>query len=246
METTIKVEKRIAMVLFLTSNIGGIKKENGQKIPVEFYSKNQFLLYMKKSVKNNNKFVLIASNPFNFEQNDKFLEMDIEALKLSNLSFDECLILDNRNKTKVSEVLKDSSLIFLCGGNTYIQNQFFNEIDLKNYIKELDSTIVGISAGAINSADIVFNSPEEDNDLSNPYILVGLGLTEFNIEPHFDIHNDNILQMKSILDESYKRVIYGLPDGSYIVGNKVYGRCYKIYQGNIEIICNDNECFLLE
>ncbi len=234
------------MVLFLTSNIGGIKKENGQKIPVEFYSKNQFLLNMKKSLKNNKKFVLIASNPFNFEQNDKFLEMDIEALKLSNLSFDECLILDNRNKTKVSEVLKDSSLIFLCGGNTYIQNQFFNEIDLKNYIKELDSTIVGISAGAINSADIVFNSPEEDNDLSNPYILVGLGLTEFNIEPHFDIHNDNILQMKSILDESYKRVIYGLPDGSYIVGNKVYGRCYKIYQGNIEIICNDNECFLLE
>ena len=234
------------MVLFLTSNIGGIKKENGQKIPVEFYSKNQFLLNMKKSLKNNKKFVLIASNPFNFEQNDKFLEMDIEALKLSNLSFDECLILDNRNKTKVSEVLKDSSLIFLCGGNTYIQNQFFNEIDLKNYIKDLDSTIVGISAGAINSADIVFNSPEEDNDLSNPYILVGLGLTEFNIEPHFDIHNDNILQMKSILDESYKRVIYGLPDSSYIVGNKVYGRCYKIYQGNIEIICNDNECFLLE
>ena len=234
------------MVLFLTSNIGGIKKENGQKIPVEFYSKNQFLLNMKKSLKNNKKFVLIASNPFNFEQNDKFLEMDIEALKLSNLSFDECLILDNRNKTKVSEVLKDSSLIFLCGGNTYIQNQFFNEIDLKNYIKDLDSTIVGISAGAINSADIVFNSPEEDNDLSNPYILVGLGLTEFNIEPHFDIHNDNILQMKSILDASYKRVIYGLPDGSYIVGNKVYGRCYKIYQGNIEIICNDNECFLLE
>ena len=42
METTIKVEKRIAMVLFLTSNIGGIKKENGKKIPVEFYSKNQF------------------------------------------------------------------------------------------------------------------------------------------------------------------------------------------------------------
>ena len=234
------------MFLFLTSNIGGIKKENGKKIPVEFYSKNQFLLNMKKSLQSNKKFVLIASNPFNFEQNDKFLEMDIEALKLSGLYFDEYLILDNRNKTKIPEVLKDSSLIFLCGGNTYIQNQFFNEINLKEYIKELDSTIVGISAGAINSADIVFNSPEDDNDLSNPCILVGLGLTEFNIEPHFDINNDNIIQMKVILDESYKRVIYGLPNGSYIEGKKVYGKCYKIYQGNIEIICNDNECFLLE
>ena len=234
------------MVLFLTSNIGGIKKENGQKIPVEFYSKNQFLLNMKKSLKSNKKFVLIASNPFNFEQNDKFLEMDIEALKLSGLSFDEYLILDNRNKTKIPEVLKDSSLIFLCGGNTYIQNQFFNEINLKKYIKGLDATIVGISAGAINSAEEVFNSPEKEDELSNPYILVGLGLTEFNIEPHFDINSNNTIQIKSILDESYNRVIYGLPDGSYIEGNKVYGRCYKIYKGNIEIICNDNECILIE
>ena len=137
------------MVLFLTSNIGGIKKEKEKKTPTKFYSKNQFLLNMKKSLKSNKKFILIASNPFNFEQNDQFLEMDIEASKLSGLSFDEYLILDNRNKTKISEVLKDSSLIFLCGGNTYIQNQFFNEINLKKYIKELDATIVGISAGAI-------------------------------------------------------------------------------------------------
>ena len=229
------------MVLFLTSNIGGIKKENGKKIPVEFYSKNQFLLNMKKSLKSNKKFVLIASNPFNFEQNDKFLEMDIEALKLSGLSFDEYLILDNRNKTKIPEVLKDSSLIFLCGGNTYIQNQFFNEINLKEYIKELDSTIVGISAGAINCAEEVFNSPEEDDDLSNSSILVGLGLTKFNIEPHFDINNDNTIQNKAVLNESYKRVLYGLPDGSYINDNKVFGKCYRIYRGNVELICQDNE-----
>ncbi len=229
------------MVLFLTSNIGGIKKEKEKKIPVEFYSKNQFLLNMKKSLKSNKKFVLIASNPFNFEQNDKFLEMDIEALKLSGLSFDEYLILDNRNKTKIPEVLKDSSLIFLCGGNTYIQNQFFNEINLKKYIKGLYSTIVGISAGAINCAEEVFNSPEEDDDLSNSSILVGLGLTEFNIEPHFDINNDNTIQNKAVLNESYKRVLYGLPDGSYINDNKVFGKCYRIYQGNVELICQDNE-----
>ena len=196
---------------------------------------------MKKSLKSNKKFILIASNPFNFEQNDQFLEMDIEASKLSGLSFDEYLILDNRNKTKISEVLKDSSLIFLCGGNTYIQNQFFNEINLKKYIKELDATIVGISAGAINCAEEVFNSPEEDDDLSNSSILVGLGLTEFNIEPHFDINNDNTIQNKAVLNESYKRVLYGLPDGSYINDNKVFGKCYRIYQGNVELICQDNE-----
>ena len=234
------------MVLFLTSNIGGIKKENEIKVPIEFYSKNDFLLNMKKSLKSKKKFVLIASNPFNFEQNDKFLEMDIEALKLSGLYFDKYLILDNRNKSNISEVLNDSSLIFLCGGKTYIQKQFIYLINLKKYLKKLDATIVGISAGSINSANIVFNSPEEDEDLSNPCILEGLSLTKFNVEPHFNINNDNVIQMKSILDESYNRVIYGLPDGSYIKDNRVYGNCYKIYQGSIEKICSDNESFLLE
>ena len=47
------------VVLFLTSNIGGIKKDNVKKIPVEFFSKNQFLFNLKKSLKDNKKFVLI-------------------------------------------------------------------------------------------------------------------------------------------------------------------------------------------
>lgn len=167
--------------------------------------------------------------------------MDIEALNLSGLFFDEYLVLDNRNRSQVSEILKDSSLIFLGGENTYIQNQFFNEINLKEYVKKLGAIIVGISAGAINSAEEVFNSPEEDNDLSNPSILVGLGLTKINVEPHFDIYNNNVIQKEAILKESYNRVIYGLPDGSYIKDNIVYGECYEIYHGNVMLICKDDE-----
>lgn len=35
------------MVLFLTSNIGGVKKENGKKYPVRFFTKNKFLDNLK-------------------------------------------------------------------------------------------------------------------------------------------------------------------------------------------------------
>lgn len=229
------------MRLFLASNIGGIKKENGNKMPVKFFEDNKFLKNMKESIKDYNKFVIIASDPDNYELNDNYLKLDTEILALSGLKFKESLVLDNRNKEDIGNILKNSSLIFLSGGNTFQQNMFLNAIKLKDYIKETDACIVGISAGAINSAEIVFSSPENEKDLTRSVILKGLALTTINVEPHFDLDNPNKIQMDSIIKESNNRIIYGLPDKSYIFNNKVYGKCYKIYKENIELISNDDE-----
>ena len=65
------------MNLFLTSNIGGVKKEKGNKVPTKFFENNNFLKNLKKCVKNNKKFVLVASDPDNYEKNDLFLQIDI-------------------------------------------------------------------------------------------------------------------------------------------------------------------------
>jgi hypothetical protein len=229
------------MRLFLASNIGGIKKENGNKMPVKFFEDNKFLKNMKESIKDYNKFVIIASDPDNYELNDNYLKLDTEILALSGLKFKESLVLDNRNKEDIGNILKNSSLIFLSGGNTFQQNMFLNAIKLKDYIKETDACIVGISAGAINSAEIVFSSPENEKDLTRSVILKGLALTTINVEPHFDLDNPNKIQMDSIIKESNNRIIYGLPDKSYIFNNKVYGKCYRIYKENIELISNDDE-----
>lgn len=229
------------MRLFLASNIGGIKKENGNKIPVKFFEDNKFLKNMKESIKDYNKFVIIASDPDNYELNDNYLKLDTEILALSGLKFKENLVLDNRNKEDIGNILNNSSLIFLSGGNTFQQNMFLNAIKLKDYIKETDACIVGISAGAINSAEIVFSSPENEEDLTRSALLKGLALTTINIEPHFDLDNPNKIQMDSIIKESNNRIIYGLPDKSYIFNNKVYGKCYRIYKENVELISNDDE-----
>lgn len=229
------------MRLFLASNIGGIKKENGNKMPVKFFEDNKFLKNMKESIKDYNKFVIISSDPDNYKLNDNYLKLDTEILALSGLKFKESLVLDNRNKEDIGNILKNSSLIFLSGGNTFQQNMFLNAIKLKDYIKETDACIVGISAGAINSAEIVFSSPENEKDLTRSVILKGLALTTINVEPHFDLDNPNKIQMDSIIKESNNRIIYGLPDKSYIFNNKVYGKCYRIYKENIELISNDDE-----
>lgn len=234
------------MILFLTSNIGGIKKENGKKIIVKLFEKNNFLNNLKNNLKETKKFVLIASNPDEYEKNDLFLKMDIEALKLSGLEFQDSAILDGRNIENPESVLENANLIFLCGGNTLIQNKFFNRINLKKYLKSTNSVIVGISAGSINSAKNVFNSPEEEQDLKNSPYMQGLELTNINVEPHFDINSSNKIQMDSILSESNKRTIYGLTDGAYIIKinnkYKIYGESYKIHNGIITKICTDNNC----
>ena len=228
------------MKLFLTSNIGWIEKINGEQIPVNLLENNKFIDNLKKNLKTYNKFILVASNPNNYEQNDKFLNLDIKSLELSGLKFKEYLTLDYRNKDNIKNILDNCSLIFLCGGNTYQQNLFFNDIKLKKYLEDIDCCIVGISAGAINSAKVVFNSPEKEDELKNPCTLDGLNLTNINIEPHFDKENNNKIQMNAIVEESYKRNIYGIQDGSYILDNVVYGKCYKIHNGEMTLIC-DNE-----
>ena len=229
------------MRLFLASNIGGIKKENGKKVPVSFFENNNFLKNMKESINDYDKFVIIASDADNYEQNDYYLKLDMDVLAMSGINFKENVVLDNRNKEDIGNILKNSSLIFLSGGNTFQQNMFLNAIKLKDYIKETDACIVGISAGAINSAEIVFSSPENEKDLTRSVILKGLALTTINVEPHFDLDNPNKIQMDSIIKESNNRIIYGLPDKSYIFNNKVYGKCYRIYKENIELISNDDE-----
>ncbi len=241
------------MILFLASNIGGVKKENGKKYPVRIFEKNSFLNNLKKNLTNTKKFVLVASDPDNYDKNDLFLKMDIEALKLSDLYFDEYLVLDQRNTWDIENVLKDASLIFLSGGNTLIQNKFFNSINLKKYIND-NSVVIGISAGSINSAKDVYNSPESEEDLNNSSYLHGLELTNINIEPHFSLSNLNDdskkIQMKAILSESNKRILYGLTDGAYIIKTSskcmLYGESYKIQNGIIKKICNDDEFINIE
>lgn len=243
------------MYLFLASNIGGVKKENGNKVPIKFFENNNFLKNLKNCVKNNKKFVLVASDPDNYERNDLFLRMDIEALKLSGLVFEEYLVLDGRGKENITNILKDCDLMFLCGGNTLIQNTFFNNIGLKEHLKDINSVIVGISAGSINLANNVYNSPESEEDLKNSPYLNGLELTTINIEPHFmleDLSDDHnkLIQRKALLKESYNRTIIALTDGAYILQTnnecKLYGESYKIKNGVISRICNNDEYIILD
>ena len=52
-------------------------------------------------------------------------------------------------------------VILLGGGHVPTQNKFFKEIRLREKIKDFDGIIIAISAGSMNSADIVYCQPEK-------------------------------------------------------------------------------------
>lgn len=234
----------ILMIKILTSQLDTYTTINGEKKVKEIDNTNEFLTQIKKYLKGNSSILFIASTKNGFEKVDIYSSLLFESLKLSGIVFDEYNVLDARTIDKAKEFVDKADFIFLSGGDTFLQNEFFKEIKLKDLLEDYNGIIVGQSAGSINMAKNVFNSPEQ-SEKSEPIYFEGLGLTEINIEPHWKTNTssfdeDDKYQRKYILAESQKRDIYALCDGSYIViiDNKInmYGEIYMIKNGSINKI----------
>lgn len=239
--------------LFFTSNTMHYYKLDGKRIPKAFDDTNGIVEQLKAFLPKNGTFLFVASTPSIQEKVDSFSSLLFEGLKLSGFNFTKYLILDDRTKNLAKDFVRESDIIFLSGGDTYIENEFFKEIHLASLLDDYSGVIMGQSAGSINMAVHAYNSPE-DGDHSEPIYFDGLGLSNINVEPHFELDTSsfNELQMyqrRHLLEESFKRTIYALCDGSHILEidgrATVYGRAYLIQDGNIVKLCDNKEKYEL-
>lgn len=240
------------MKLFLTSSIGGSYKENGIRIPCALDGSNNFLKLLKDYWKENSKCLILSSDPDNEEVNDSFKKIFAEAFKISNLSLSKIDICDRRNENELPDMISNYDVLILSGGHVPTQNKFFCKIHLKDLLKNYHGIIIGISAGTMNSADVVYAQPELDGEAIDPKYeryLEGLGLTKINVLPHFqdlkDLTLDGLRILEDIsLTDSKVRPFYALVDGSFIFvdGNTsvLYGEAYLIKDGYIKKVCDIN------
>ena len=234
----------------LVSDFKHYHKENGVKIANAFDNLNGIVDQIKNSLKGTNCIVFIPSDPDNKDVVELYSSLLFEGLKLSSIVFDNYYILDRLNVSKAEEYIKQADMIFLSGGSTYSQSEYFKSFNLKELISSFDGLVVGQSAGAINMSKDAYNSPI-NLDESEPIYLEGLGLVDFNIEPHFVYDSSNfdeaeLYQRESMLKESYKRVIYGQCDGSHVFVDDndmvtVCGETYVIKNGEILLLCSNGE-----
>ncbi|MDO4271828.1 MAG: Type 1 glutamine amidotransferase-like domain-containing protein [Candidatus Saccharibacteria bacterium] len=235
--------------LFFTSDTKHYHKIDGKKVPNAINNVNGIVDQIKQYADPNKGILYIAASPDNSESVDDYASLIFNGLRLSDITFSEYFILDNRTRDYVSEYIAKSSAIFLSGGNTYIENEFFNQLHLSKLLQDFNGIIIGQSAGSINMARSVYNSPEK-GALSEPIYLEGLGLSDINIEPHFTLDTTEFDELKMYqrnhqLEESKKRPIYALCDGSHILETEkssvVYGEAFLIKDGTIVQICNDGQ-----
>ncbi len=239
------------MVVFLTSSptgpLDGARKVDG------FDKKNNFFENLKKYWPEHARCLMISAFPHDDGANDEmrgFFGGTVVREGLSCSAFD---LWDHRTVNFSREALHSYDVVWLGGGHVPTEHMFFEQIALREKLQGFEGMVIGISAGTMNSAKLVYAQPELAGESCDPnYVrfFEGLGLTNTNILPHYQMVKDWYLDGRRLFEDityadSVGREFLVLPDGSYLLienGEEwVFGEAFVIWDGQIRKICEDNQ-----
>lgn len=226
--------------LFLTSG-PRFYKEGKYDLISDRVNNKDLIIELKRELKGYSNLVFVCSNPSDYKNSEKYSSLIVKSLSLSGIKFDMIDLIDDRNWLFSKSLISNADLVILLGGDTVTQMEFFNDIELSDKLKKCNGVILGISAGTINMASNAYCS-KDDNEETAYY--KGLGLTNINIEPHFNINNKKRIQ-DILLEDSKKQAFVALDDDSFIIakGNtaKIFGNAYYFKNGEYKKINDMNE-----
>lgn len=239
------------MVLFLTSSPTG-PLDNSRMVE-GLDTKNKFRERLGRFWKVYSRCLIIAAAPDAYGMNDEMKMFFAKALIESGFSVAQVDVWDYRTENVSKAMLHSYDVIFLGGGHVPTQNGFFKELKLRQKIKDFPGIVIGISAGTMNSADVVYAQPEMPGEAVDPdykRFVKGLGLTQRNILPHYQMVKDWELDGMRLYEDitygdSCGNEFYALEDGSYLLAvdgkERIYGAAYLICQGRCHKICREDE-----
>lgn len=240
------------MITFLTSDPGTTYIEGKTGLNDD----NRFLENLYKYLPKKVSVLIMSSDPYSKEMNDGNVEFMREELPKSGFEVEKVDICDDKHRELVNH-MNEYDLVLLAGGHVPTENKFFKEISLKDRIHEYKGVVMGISAGTMNQAELVYAMPELEGESLDPNYeryITGLGLTHINIIPHYQWLKTVILDGKNMIEEiavgdSYGRKFYGIVDGAYVLVedgvHTLYGEGYLICDGEIKKICNKDKSIVL-
>ena len=196
--------------------------------------------------------LFIAADPENREDTCRFGADTVAAFCEAGIPFQSYHILDGFNAEDAEFLIGNSDLVLLSGGHVPTQNDFFHATHLRELLAGFPGVVVGISAGSMNCADVVYVQPEEPGESSPdfPRWADGLGLTGVNILPHYqkvkDVMLDGLRRFEDITyPDSMGNTFFALPDGSYFYQDEqcllLCGEGYRLKDGILEQLTRDGD-----
>lgn len=244
------------MTVFLTSHIGGSVKKEGRRIPAPLIEDNDLVSNLQARWPQRAKVLFISADPQDIGKSESYRSAFAYAFPFHGMAMEAYAICDCRDE-HIAARLSDFDVLILSGGHVPTQNSFFQRIGLKERLRDFQGIVIGISAGSMNCAQLVYAHPELAGEAIGPdyrRFLPGLGLTKQMILPHFqNIRNDVLDGLRVIEDiafpDSCHHTFCALNDGSYILCENgretVYGEAYLIKDGQLSLLCGNNESVVL-
>ena len=228
------------MTLFLTSSpyIDGAER-------AILSNDNEFVDRIRAVLPENPQVVFVCSDPDDHRGVCEFAAITTAAFAEVGIHFSGYQVLSGANASRAYSMISHCDLVVLSGGHVPTQNAFFRRIRLRHTLHKFQGVVLGISAGSMNSADMVYVQPEEAGESVPEFnrFAPGLGLTAVNICPHYQKVKDNILDGLRLFEDityadSFGHDFFALPDGSYFYqdedGLLLCGEGYRIRDGILE------------
>ncbi|MGM9589069.1 MAG: Type 1 glutamine amidotransferase-like domain-containing protein [Faecousia sp.] len=217
---------------------------------------NGFIDRIREVLPENPNVLFVASNPDDHYMTCQFAAETTAAFCEAGIPFSSYHVLDWTTVRRAYQLISASDLILLSGGHVPTQNAFFRKIRLRHLLRHFEGCVVGISAGSMNCADLVYVQPEEEGESVPSFqrFAPGLGLTEVNLLPHYQKVKDNILDGLRLFEDityadSMGHCFFALPDNSYFYqdddGLLLFGEGYRLCDGILEQICENDQCLNL-
>ena len=214
---------------------------------------NGFVDELQKALPGSCSALFICSNPDEPALTYGFADDMRGSFAEIGITFTEANVLERENQDQCEELVARADVIFLTGGHVPTQNRFFQEIHLRECLAGFDGVVIGVSAGSMNAAEVVYAQPEEEGEAVDPNyqrFLPGLGLTRRMTIPHYNQDKDWFLDGMRLYEDityadSMGQQFYVLVDGSYLLGRdgqeELRGEAYRIQDGEICQICEENQ-----
>lgn len=241
------------MTLFLTSSPFVPHADRALINPV-----NGFLDRMCAVLPEDIRCLVVCSNPDDHGGTVSMANDVRAAFEEAEFHFEDVNVLDGESAEDAQELIEWSNFIVFCGGHVPTQNAFLMELEIGEMLQDYPGVIMGISAGSMNCAETVYAQPEMPGEAIDPdyqRFIPGMGLTDFNIMPHFQDWHDDYLDGLHMLDEifapdSVGNYFFVLVDGSYIFideeRSELCGEAYCLDDGKFEKISDEEDVVVLE